>query len=213
MSEQGNFLSVEELSLHIQGCIVNDRLSQKKIYHSFYGYALTICNRYSNNYEDSIETLNDGFLKVFKEIYRYKPLYADIIASFKGWIRTIMIYTAIDHYRKKCKQKFYSELGNEAFHIPANIENAVDRISYQEIVNAIQELTPGYRIIFNLFVIEGISHQEIAKRLGISIGSSKSNLARGRKQLQKILSGKYHLSPLRETNSVKFDLQLLPELN
>ena len=182
-----NFLSGEELRLAIQGCVLNDRLSQKKIYTSFYNYAMSICSIYTTNYEDSVEILNDGFLKVFKEIYRYQPAYADHVLSFKGWLRKIMLYTSIDHFRKNHKYRFTKELDNEVAWRSAEGEDALDRMSYNEIVRSMQKLTPGYRIIFNLFIIENLSHEEISKRLGISIGTSKSNLARGRKQLQKIL--------------------------
>jgi len=182
-----NFLSGEELKLAIQGCVLNDRLSQKKIYTSFYNYAMSICSIYTTNYEDSVEILNDGFLKIFKEIYRYQPSYADHVLSFKGWLRKIMLYTSIDHFRKNHRHRFTKELDSEVAWRSAEGENALDRISYKEIVRSMQKLTPGYRIIFNLFIIENFSHEEIAKRLGISVGTSKSNLARGRKQLQKIL--------------------------
>jgi len=182
-----NFLSAEELKLAIEGCVLNDRLSQKRIYTSFYNYAMSICSIYISNYEDSVEILNDGFLKVFKEIYRYQPAYADHVLSFKGWLRKIMLYTSIDHFRKNKKHRFIKELDSEVIQFSAADEDALDRISHNEIVKSIQKLTPGYRIIFNLFIIENFSHEEISKRLGISIGTSKSNLARGRKQLQKIL--------------------------
>jgi RNA polymerase sigma-70 factor (ECF subfamily) len=181
-----NFLSAEELKSVIEGCVLNDRLSQKKIYTSFYNYAMSICSIYTTSYEDSVEVINDGFLKIFKEIYRYKPAYADHILSFKGWLRKIMLYTTIDHFRKNHKHRFIKELDNEEIQLSAN-EDALDRISYNEIVKSMQKLTPGYRIIFNLFIIEEFSHEEISQRLGISIGTSKSNLARGRKQLQKRL--------------------------
>ena len=182
-----NFLSAEELKLAIEGCVLNDRLSQKRIYTSFYNYAMSICSIYTPNYEDSVEILNDGFLKIFKEIYRYQPAYADHVLSFKGWLRKIMLYTSIDHFRKNQKHRFIKELDSEVIQLSAADEDALDRISHNEIVKSIQKLTPGYRIIFNLFIIENFSHEEISKRLGISIGTSKSNLARGRKQLQKIL--------------------------
>jgi len=201
-----NFLSGEELRSTIQGCVLNDRLSQKKIYTSFYNYAMSICSIYTTNYEDSVEILNDGFLKVFKEIYRYQPAYADHVLSFKGWLRKIMLYTSIDHFRKNHKYRFTKELDNEVAWRPAEGEDALDRISYNEIVRSMQKLTPGYRIIFNLFIIENFSHEEISKRLGISVGTSKSNLARGRKQLQKILLTQNQLAlskGIGRTNSSK----------
>ena len=181
------FLSAEELNLNIRGCVLNDRLSQKKIYTSFYNYAMTICSLYTNNYDDSVEILNDSFLKVFKEIYRYQPAYENGISSFKGWLRKIIIYTAIDHFRKNHKHRFTKEFSSETACMEAGGEDALDRISCDEILRSMQKLTPGYRIIVNLFIIENFSHEEIAKQLSISIGTSKSNLARARKQLQKIL--------------------------
>src|SRR5688572_3427620 len=187
INQRVGFLTEEDLNLNIQGCVLNDRLSQKKIYTSFYNYAMTICGLYTNNYDDSVEITNDGFLKIFKEIYRYQPAYANVISSFKGWLRKIMVHTAIDHYRRNHKQRLTKELDSETVWLSAGGEDVLDRISYDEIVRSMQKLTPGYRIVFNLFIIENFSHEEISKQLGISIGASKSNLARGRRQLQKIL--------------------------
>ena len=180
-------LSAEELSLHIERCALNNRESQKKIYTSFYGYAMAVCDRYTNNQDDAIEILNDGFLKVFKEVYRYKPAYTDVVSSFKGWLRKIMVYTAIDHFRKNHKHQFTTDLDNGVIQVASHAEDALDRISYEEIIRSIQDLTPGYRTVFNLFIIEGFTHEEIAEKVGISIGTSKSNLAKARRQLQKIL--------------------------
>jgi len=185
--QRSGMLTEQDLNLNIQGCVLNDRLSQKKIYTSFYNYAMTICGLYTNNYDDSVEIVNDGFLKVFKEIFRYQPAYANVISSFKGWLRKIMIHTAIDHFRKNHKHRFIKELDSETTRLSAGGEDVLDRISYNEIVVSMQKLTLGYRIIFNLFIVENFSHEEISKQLGISIGTSKSNLARGRKQLQQIL--------------------------
>ena len=181
-------LSAEELTLHIERCVLNDRKSQKKIYESFYGLAMSVCNRYTNNQDDAVEIINDGFLKIFKEIHRYKPAYTDVVASFRAWLRKIMVYTAIDHFRKNRKHRFTADVEKEANQITVGGEDVLEKISYQEIIQSIQQLSPGYKTIFNLFVIEGYTHEEIANQLGISIGASKSGLARGRKQLQKILS-------------------------
>lgn len=193
LNEKNNFLTGAELNLHILGCASNDRISQKKIYLSFYGYAMSICDRYSNNHDDSLEILNDGFLKIFKGIHRYKPAYDDATSSFKGWLKKIMIYTAIDHYRKNYKQRLTKSIDSDIIKQPTTGEDFLDRISYDEIKRAIQQLTPGYRITFNLYIIEEFTHEEISKKLGISIGASKSNLARGKKQLQEILFREYQI--------------------
>ena len=187
-------LSAEEITYHIEACTRNDRTSQKKIYSAFYGYAMSVCDRYTNNQDDSVEILNDGFLKIFKEIHRYKPTYADVVSSFMGWVRKIMVYTAIDHFRRNQKHRFTAELDNGIIQIASGGEDALDRISYDEIIRAIQEITPGYRTVFNLFVIEGFSHDEIAEKLDISVGTSKSNLSKARKQVQRILLEGKHFS-------------------
>jgi len=180
-------IAVEELNQLIQGCSLNQRESQKKLYNSFYSYGMSICDRYSRTKDDAIEIFNDSFLKIFKEIHRYKPAYADEMNSFKGWIRRIMIYTAIDHNRKYSKHDFTAELDKTIIYLPSEDENAYDMISYDEIINAIRELSPAYRVAINLFIIDGFSHEEIAGQLGIAVGTSKSNLSKARQHLQKIL--------------------------
>ena len=180
-------LSADELTYHVGACALNSRESQKIIYNSFYGYAMAICDRYTNNQEDAVEILNDGFLKIFREIHHYKPAYADVVSSFKGWLRKIMVYTAIDHFRKNHKHQMVTDLDNVVYQVPAMSEDAVEKITYEEIIRSIQDLSPAYRTVFNLFVIEGLSHEEIANKLEISVGTSKSNLSKARRQLQKIL--------------------------
>jgi len=180
-------LSAEELTHHVGACALNIRESQKVIYSSFYGYAMAICERYTNNPEDAVEILNDGFLKIFKEIHRYKPAYADVVSSFKGWMRKIMVYTAIDHFRRNTKHHVLTDLDNVEYQLPSVNEDAVEKLTHKEIIRSIQNLSPAYRTVFNLFVIGGLSHDEIAEKLDISVGTSKSNLSKARKQLQKIL--------------------------
>ncbi len=180
-------LSAEELTRHVMACGQNSRESQKVIYSSFYGYAMAICDRYAGNQDDAIEILNDGFLKVFRDIHNYKPAYADVISSFKGWLRKIMVYTSIDHFRKNLKHHVVTQLDNVVYQVPSVNDDELDKISYEEIIRSVQLLSPGYRTVFNLFVIEGWSHDEIAEHLGISAGTSKSNLSKARRQLQKIL--------------------------
>jgi RNA polymerase sigma-70 factor (ECF subfamily) len=182
-----NLLSAKELNELIRGCTLNQRESQKKIYNSFYSYGMSICDRYTKRKDDAIEIFNDSFLKIFKEIHRYKPAYADEVNSFKGLVRNIIIYTAIDHVRKNNKHYFTTELETTLIYLPEREESAFDRISYDEIIRAIQNLSPGYRTVLNLFIIDGFSHEEIAEKLQISIGTSKSNLFKARQQLQKIL--------------------------
>lgn len=187
MKHNTQLLSADELTYHVRACAQNSRESQKIIYSSFYGYAMAVCDRYANKQEDAVEILNDGFLKIFKEIHRYEPAYADVASSFKGWLRKIMVYTAIDHFRKNHKHHLVSSMETVVYEVPGVNDTALDKISYDEIIRSVQELSPGYRTVFNLFVVEGLSHEEIANHLGISTGTSKSNLSKARRQLQKIL--------------------------
>jgi RNA polymerase sigma factor, sigma-70 family len=187
MKHYEDLLSADELTYHVEACALNNRGSQKILYSSFYGYAMAICDRYASKQEDAVEILNDGFLKIFREIHHYKPAYTDVVSSFKGWLRKIMVYTAIDHFRKNHKHQMVTQLDNVVYQVATVTEDAIDKLSYEEIIRAIQDLSPGYRTVFNLFVIEGLSHDEIATRLGISVGTSKSNLSKARRQLQKIL--------------------------
>jgi len=180
MKKLYNLLSAGELSMHIEKCALNNRESQKKIYSFFYGYAMAVCERYTNSQDDAVQILNNGFLKIFKEIHRYKLPYTEVVSSFKGWLRKIMVYTAIDHFRKNYKHQFTTNPGNRIIHVSSVGEDALDRISYGEIIRWLQNLTPGYRTVFNLFIIEGFTHEEISDQLGISIGTSKSNLTKAR---------------------------------
>ena len=188
-----NLLSADELTYHVGACGLNSRESQKVIYSSFYGYAMAICDRYTSKQDDALEILNDGFLKIFREIHHYKPAYADVVSSFKGWLRKIMVYTAIDHFRKYHKHQMVTQLDDVVYQMTSVNEDALDKLSYDEIIRAVQELSPGYRTVFNLFVIEGLSHDEISNHLGISTGTSKSNLFKARLQLQKILLKKHQI--------------------
>ncbi len=187
MKQTEILLSADELTYHIEACALNNRGSQRTLYSSFYGYAMAICDRYASTQEDAVEILNDGFLKIFREIHHYRPAYADVVSSFKGWLRKIMVYTAIDHFRKNHKHRMVTQLDSVVFHVVNVSEDAIDKLSYDEIIRSIQELSPGYRTVLNLFIIEGLSHDEIAQKLGISVGTSKSNLSKARRQLQKLL--------------------------
>lgn len=148
---------------------------------------MTICQRYAGNYDDAMEILNDGFLKIFKEVHKYQPAYSDPVASFKGWLRKIMVYTAIDHYRKIKKHLLNGQADPVTLQIASKQETGLDKLSYDEILKAVQQLSPACRAAFNLFVMEGMSHEEISNHLGIAEGTSKSNLAKARLHLQRIL--------------------------
>lgn len=179
----------EELHTIIKGCIELNRQSQRAFYEKFYGFAASICNKYCHQDEEMIEIVNDGFLKIFKELHNFKPVFDDEEIALKGWMKRIMINTAIDHYRKYRKHQLMIDQNEHKTETLAyNGETSLDKISYDEILKAIKNLSPAYRTVFNLFVIDGLSHEEISKQLNISVGTSKSNLAKARMNLQKLLN-------------------------
>jgi RNA polymerase sigma factor (sigma-70 family) len=151
------------------------------LYKEFYSYAVAICLRYSKSYDEALEILNDGFLKVFTKLEQHSD---DL--SFKGWLRKLMINSAIDWFRKN--EKHSHSLDISYVRSKSMDESIVEDLSAQEIINTIQQLPSSYRIVFNLHVIEGYSHEEIATQLGISAGTSKSNLAVAREKLRKLLT-------------------------
>ncbi|MEO6289741.1 MAG: RNA polymerase sigma factor, partial [Ginsengibacter sp.] len=110
------------------------------------------------------------------------------VSSFKGWLGKIMVYTAIDYNRKYHKQEMMTRYSGKVVEMPSKYESAIDKMSYEEIIHAVQNLPPSYRTVFNLSVIEGFTHEEIAKKLGIATGTSKSNLSKAKRHLQKYLS-------------------------
>ena len=167
------------LSNLLKGCQKNDRKSQRSLYEHFYGYAMSICLRYADTRDEAVELLNESFMKIFKSIANF-----DITRPFSPWLRKILINTCINHFRKK-KMDFSDEY--DAGNNLADGEDILSGISYQEILDIIRQLSPAYRAVFNLHVIEGYKHEEIAEMLHISVGASKSNLSKAKKNLQHLL--------------------------
>ncbi len=174
--------------LHIiQGCLKANRGSQKAFYEMFYGYAMGICLRYCSNPDDAVEVVNDGFLKVYKALQSFNPQHANVEASLKGWMKRIMINTAIDQLRKNHQRFLIAEISDHHSDTEDSMETPVDRMTFKEILAIVQQLSPVYRTVFNLHVLDGFKHEEIASQLKISVGASKSNLAKARMNIQKML--------------------------
>jgi RNA polymerase sigma-70 factor (ECF subfamily) len=171
----------------IDGCIKAKRHSQKELYKKYYGFAMGICMRYCTDENDSMELVNDSFLKVYKSLHLFVPVAGHYERSFAGWLKSIVVHTAIDAFRKKSNSHLFVEVNNAHQEIPDYDISAIDTMSYKEIMETVQKLSPGYRTIFNLYVIDGYKHEEIAKQLNISVGASKSNLAKARINIQKML--------------------------
>ena len=181
MSLQSNHTtSVSDL---IEGCLNGDRLAQELLYKQFSPKMYAVCLRYAGKADDAQDILQDGFVKVFKNLHMYRG-----DGSFEGWVRRIFVNTAIEHYRRQVN--LYPVTENHENLFEARDLSALDNLSMKDIMKMIQELSPGYRTVFNLYVIEGYSHKEIAEIVGISEGTSKSQLARAKGVLQNIIKSK-----------------------
>lgn len=169
-------MSLEDL---ITGCKKQDRQAQEELYHRYAGKFFSICLKYSNNYEQAKDNLQEAFIKIFENIEQFRGQ-----GSFEGWMTRIMINTALKQYKKNASV-FLSIREDIADEPEVEVEES--EFSTMELIKMIQELPERYRLVFNLFVMEDHSHQEIAEILNISVGTSKSNLARARMKLKEII--------------------------
>ena len=168
----------------IAACKRQERWAQQKLYEEYYGKMMNVCLRYANSENDALDLLHEGFIKVFKNIGKYQAG-----TSFSAWIRRIMINTCIDSYRKKVRRR--TEDIDHAYDLSSSDADAISQCSEREILAAIQQLSTVYRTVFNLYVIEGYSHKEIAQQLSISESTSRSNLVKARGKLKKLLVARY----------------------
>ncbi len=164
----------------IQHCLNNEVLAQNELYRRFAGKMMGVCLRYAKNRDDAKDILQDGFVRVYINLKSFKG-----DGSFEGWIKRIMINTAIKHYHKNLK--FSNNIDIEAAYDVGFDNNVLGKMAVSELMQLVQTLPDGYRTIFNLYIIEGYQHNEIAEMLGISEGTSKSQLARARNFLIKLI--------------------------
>lgn len=190
-----------QLQVLIHECITQVRDSQKRFYNHFYGYGLTICMRYLPQREDAVEAMNDSFLKIFRELGNFIPRGAVIEDSLRAWIRRIFINTAIDHLRKLQKHQTLPLEENEDNQALTE-ESVTTTLGYKELIQLIGKLSPAYRLAFNLHVIDDYSHEQIAEMLGISVGTSKSNLSKAKMNLRNMIKSEQEKSTNYERQAV-----------
>lgn len=169
----------------LQGCIEGKRNAQYQLYRKFSSIMLGVCLRYSQSREEAEDILQEGFLKVFQSIASFRKE-----GSLEGWIKRIMINHALNRFRKNRKQPFYEDIEeiNETEIINMNEDPAINEPFPAEIlISMIQSLPQGYRIVFNMYVFEDLSHKEIAETLNISENTSKTQLMKARRLLRKKL--------------------------
>lgn len=167
----------------IQGCIQGKREAQNAVFRLYGPRMLGICARYCRNMEDAKDAMQDGFVKIFNQISDFNQQ-----SKLSTWMSRIMINTAIDHFRADVRYQFNEQDSFSGNDDAQEDEDDYQTIPAQKILEAINRLSDGYRIVFNLYAIEGFTHKEIAAQLGISEGTSKSQYARARKQLKEWLT-------------------------
>jgi RNA polymerase sigma factor (sigma-70 family) len=174
----------EEQNIHniISGCKKDDRQAQEKLYRSYYRAMMTLCLRYTKNEADALEVMNTGFYKVFKNINRYDASQATLYT----WIRAIIINSCLDFIKSKDARIETGELDKAAdIDLPPAI---ISKMSSAEILQLIRQLPPATQAVFNLYIMEGYNHGEIAELMRISEGTSKWHLSTARKKLQKMIN-------------------------
>ena len=178
-------LTSNSLAEVVENCLQGKESAMKKFYEHFQGFALSVCMSYCENRDDALEIMNDGFLKVFKNLDKIEN-----IERIKPWLRRIMVNVAIDHFRKNAKK--------QSAQLPENIADpnygdasVYAKLSSEDIMRAVQNLPTNYRMVFNLYAVEGYSHKEIGEILKIAESTSRANLslANGmlRERLKKIM--------------------------
>lgn len=165
----------------IKKCAEGDRVAQKKLYEQYARVMFGVCLRYCSNGEEAKDILQEGFMKVFNKIGQFAQT-----GSFEGWMKRIFVNTALEYYRINKVHMYHSD--SEAAAENQYNDYTVERMGQKEILEVMNKLAPGYRMVLNLFIVEGYGHAEIAEMLGISEGTSKSQLSRARVILQEELS-------------------------
>lgn len=170
---------MDRLEHIIEGCKSGDRKAQNELYQLFAGKMFAVCMRYARNHDEAKDNLQDGFINVFRHIGQFRHE-----GSFEGWVRRIMVNACLQKYRNQFL--LYPLTGQEK-NEELTIENVTEQMTVNDLSLIIQELPPRYKLVFNLYAIEGYNHKEIAGMLGITEGTSKSNLSRARDILQEKL--------------------------
>lgn len=174
----------------IQACVRQEKWAQQKLYEDHYSQLMGICLRYAPDKDEAMDILHEGYIKVFRNIRKYQPG-----TSLKAWLKRIMVNTAIDHYRKVVKRR--TEDIDEVRGMEGYTPQIIDKLSSDEILALVQTLSPSYRVVFNMYIVEGYSHKEIAEKLDITESTSRSNLVKARNKMKELLStqldkGKYY---------------------
>jgi RNA polymerase sigma factor (sigma-70 family) len=168
----------------IEECIEGNRYAQKMLFEKYRSLMFAICMRYAKNRAEAEDVMIDGFMKIYSSLSEFKRK-----GSFEGWLRKIMVNSAINNYRSNLKHYYNSTIDDEkSYEIENKIDDFKTNYSAEYLIKLIQELPDGYRMVFNLYEIEGYSHKEVAEIMSISISTAKTQLFYAKKSLQKRLA-------------------------
>lgn len=187
---EDNYKDSFEFTL-IEGCKKGNKKYQEMLYKHFYSYAYNISRLNTYSREEAVDIMNDSFIKVFSSIDRF-----DLNQSFKGWIRRIIINTAIDNYRKNKKHYYFLDVVEED--PPELNENIISKLTAEDILKLLDQLPKIHRLVFNLYEIQGFTHKEIAEILNINISSSRTFLTRAKKKLRIVVNETFKSSNERK---------------
>jgi RNA polymerase sigma-70 factor (ECF subfamily) len=190
MIEERYNVTNENEDILIKGCIAWDRQCQNRLYDQYCAKMFAVCYRYSSSREEAEDTFHEAFMKVFENIKNFKKT-----GSLEGWIRRIMVNTAIEKYRKNSRSFEIESLDDHQINLNHYYcDDVLAQIAANDIMKVIDKLPPQYKLVFNLSEFEGLKHKEIAEKLGITEGTSKSNLSRAKAILQKAINKKITIS-------------------
>ncbi len=164
----------------IKKCSKGDRRAQEQLFKLYYGYAMGITLRYSDGKESASEIVNDSFLKVFKNIESYRE-----DSEFRAWLRRIVVNTSLDYYRKN--RKYENQISLDLVSQDSVYDEVSDILDVEEVIIWLQQMPENFRVVFNLYEIEGYSHKEIADLIGMTESSSRSVLTRAKKMLRSLI--------------------------
>jgi len=168
-------MSEEEM---IKGCLKNNPLAQRTLYNKLGPKMMGVCLRYMTNMEEAQDVLQDGFVKVFDKLGAYSGA-----GSFEGWTRRIFVNTALDAIRKNKKLKHQTQIDDVSFALKSN-DFIFETLVAEDLLRVLQDLPLGYKTVFNLYAIEGYSHKEIAKKMNVTVSTSKSQFSRAKAMLR-----------------------------
>ena len=177
---------MEDLKRIIKGAVAEKKKCQQELYDMYATKMYGLCLQYAKDYDEAQDILQEGFIKIFKNLKQF-----NFQGSFDGWVRRIIINSAIERFRKK--NYLYPLVDEMIYNENLVYEDIIDNASAKELISLVQKLSPQYRVVFNLYAIEGYSHKEISEKLGISEGTSKSNLSRARNILQEKINKFYRI--------------------